>query len=45
MGIGLTICQSIVTAHGGSIWHDEEQSSGASFRFRLPLSAPPETSA
>jgi two-component system, LuxR family, sensor kinase FixL len=42
MGIGLTICQSIVTAHGGSIWHDENRSVGASFHFRLPLSAPPE---
>jgi two-component system sensor kinase FixL len=38
MGIGLTICQSIVTAHGGSIWHDEQAPSGTTFRFRLPLS-------
>ncbi len=37
MGIGLTICQSIVEAHGGRIWPVEEQREGAGFSFRLPL--------
>lgn len=35
MGIGLTICKTIITAHGGSIWasnHDQ----GAMFTFTLP---------
>jgi two-component system sensor kinase FixL len=42
MGIGLTICQSIVTAHGGSIWYDEKKlSNHTAFRFRLPLSNHP----
>ena len=38
MGIGLTICQSIVDAHGGRIWLLHDQPTGTSFRFRLPLS-------
>lgn len=38
MGIGLTICQSIVDAHGGRIWLLQDMPSGAGFRFRLPLS-------
>ena len=37
MGIGLTICQSIVEAHGGRIWPIEERTVGAGFSFRLPL--------
>ena len=38
MGIGLTICQSIVDAHGGRIWLLQDMPSGTGFRFRLPLS-------
>jgi two-component system sensor kinase FixL len=38
MGIGLTICQSIVDAHGGKIWLLQDTPSGTGFRFRLPLS-------
>jgi signal transduction histidine kinase len=34
----LTICQSIVDAHGGKIWLLQDMSSGTGFRFRLPLS-------
>jgi C4-dicarboxylate-specific signal transduction histidine kinase len=37
MGIGLTICQSIVEAHGGRIWPIEDRIAGAGFSFRLPL--------
>jgi two-component system sensor kinase FixL len=37
MGIGLTICQSIIDAHGGTIWTVNGTSPGADFRFRLPL--------
>jgi two-component system sensor kinase FixL len=36
MGIGLTICQSIVEAHNGRIWATAKQSGGVEFRFRLP---------
>jgi two-component system sensor histidine kinase KdpD len=36
MGLGLTICRGIVTAHGGRIWYEKAASGGASFRFTLP---------
>jgi two-component system sensor histidine kinase KdpD len=43
MGIGLTICRGIVTAHGGRIWYERRPEGGASFRFVLPREdeAPP----
>lgn len=37
MGIGLSVCQSIVHAHGGDIKASNLPGGGASFRFRLPL--------
>ncbi|HEY3821448.1 MAG TPA: sensor histidine kinase KdpD [Polyangiaceae bacterium] len=37
VGLGLTICRGIVSAHGGRIWVEERAGGGASFRFRLPL--------
>jgi two-component system sensor histidine kinase KdpD len=37
MGLGLTICRGIVTAHGGRIWCENRDEGGASFRFTLPL--------
>jgi two-component system sensor kinase FixL len=39
MGIGLTICQSIIEAHGGRIW--AESGTGAVFHFRLPAASRP----
>jgi two-component system sensor histidine kinase KdpD len=36
MGIGLTICRGIITAHGGRIWCTNRNSGGASFHFVLP---------
>ena len=36
MGLGLTICRGIVTAHGGRIWYERGGAGGASFRFTLP---------
>ena len=40
-GLGLTICRSIIEAHGGRIWADNLPSGGAAFHFALPLTEPP----
>ncbi len=37
MGLGLTICQSIINAHGGRLWATPNAGPGASFHFQLPL--------
>ncbi len=37
VGLGLTICRGIVSAHGGRIWVEQRSGGGASFRFTLPL--------
>jgi C4-dicarboxylate-specific signal transduction histidine kinase len=36
VGIGLSICRSIIEAHGGQLWVDAHQPRGAVFRFTLP---------
>lgn len=35
MGLGLSICRTIVEAHGGKIWVDTRPSGGTIFRFTL----------
>jgi two-component system sensor histidine kinase GlrK len=35
-GLGLTICQRIVNAHGGRIWVEDAPGRGAAFVFELP---------
>ncbi len=40
-GLGLTICRSIVEAHGGRMWADNLPTGGAAFHFALPLNEPP----
>jgi C4-dicarboxylate-specific signal transduction histidine kinase len=37
MGVGLTICQSIIDGHGGRIWAEENGPAGTAFRFLLPM--------
>jgi two-component system sensor kinase FixL len=39
MGIGLTLCRSIVSSHGGTIEPDMSFRDGARFRITLPLQA------
>ena len=41
VGLGLTICRGIVTAHGGRIWAENRAGGGAVFRFTLPLVGTP----
>jgi C4-dicarboxylate-specific signal transduction histidine kinase len=36
MGIGLSICRSIIEAHGGMIWASGDSQNGAAFNFLLP---------
>jgi PAS domain S-box-containing protein len=36
LGMGLRICSSIVTAHGGRIWADSPADGGAAFHFTIP---------
>jgi two-component system sensor histidine kinase KdpD len=37
VGLGLTICRAVVSAHGGDIWIENRQGGGAIVRFTLPL--------
>jgi two-component system sensor histidine kinase KdpD len=37
VGLGLTICRAIVSAHGGRIWVQNRAGGGASFQFALPV--------
>jgi len=37
MGMGLSVCRSIIEAHGGRIWVSPTVGQGATFRFTLPV--------
>jgi signal transduction histidine kinase len=39
LGLGLSICRSIIEAHNGQLWAIPNVPSGASFRFALPAIA------
>jgi two-component system sensor kinase FixL len=35
MGVGLSICRTIVESHGGKIWAESKPDEGTAFRFTL----------
>ncbi|HEY0800116.1 MAG TPA: PAS domain S-box protein, partial [Steroidobacteraceae bacterium] len=37
MGLGLSICRSIIDAHGGRLWADANEPGGAVFQFTVPV--------
>jgi signal transduction histidine kinase len=36
VGMGLSICRSMIAAHGGRLWAEANKPKGAVFRFTLP---------
>jgi PAS domain S-box-containing protein len=39
LGLGLSICRSIISEHGGRLWADANAGPGSTFRFTVPISA------
>jgi len=37
MGLGLSICRSIIESHGGRLWHDSAYNVGTKFCFTIPI--------
>ena len=40
LGLGLSICRSVVEMHAGRLWHDSRPGGGTAFHFSLPTGAP-----
>ena len=43
LGIGLSVCRSIVEIHRGGLWAEANPQGGTTFNLTLPLANPPET--
>jgi two-component system sensor kinase FixL len=39
MGVGLSICHTIITAHDGHLWSEPNPDGGTIFRFTLPIAS------
>jgi signal transduction histidine kinase len=39
LGMGLSICRSIIEAHGGRLWATANVPHGVTFQFTLPVNA------
>ena len=39
MGMGLTVARSIIEAHGGRLWAENNRNGGATFNVALPVSS------
>jgi signal transduction histidine kinase len=39
LGMGLSICRSIIQAHGGQLWAAARETHGTALRFSLPAGA------
>jgi two-component system sensor kinase FixL len=37
MGVGLSLCRTIIESHGGRIWADDNPGGGSAFHFVLPV--------
>jgi PAS domain S-box-containing protein len=40
MGMGLSVCRTIIEAHGGRLWYSARNPHGSSFSAKLPISGP-----